>query len=112
MNATILATDIEREERLAAVLRGEDPEKFQIGDIIEFEKAGGWRWIFTILGGSASAYDLMAYDGRPHHFVGDAKFLGSLRVTNVKKMDEESITTYRRLLGLEGWPVEVTEDAA
>jgi hypothetical protein len=102
MNAHVQpATDFEREERIAAALRAADPEKFQIGDIIEFEKADGWRWIVTILGGSARAYDLMAYDGRPHHFMGDAKFLDTLRITNVTRMDEEAIDMYRGLLGLD-----------
>jgi hypothetical protein len=93
--------NVEHEKRLAEALRSADAEKFQIGDVIEFEKADGRRWILTILGGSPAMYDLMAYDGRPHHLTGDATFLESLRITNVSRMDDETVDMYRALLGLE-----------
>lgn len=94
--------------KIAGIMAQPDPERFQSGDVIEFQKCDGWKWPVTILGRNAAGdFDAMFYTGEPWHFTATEDELAALRIVRVDVMDGESVTMYRRLLGLEEWPVEV-----
>lgn len=80
-----------------------NPPKFQPGDVIDFEKEGGRKWPLMILGVRGSDADVMCYDGNPHLLRLKVATLEALRITKVEASDEETVTMYRRLVGL---PVE------
>jgi hypothetical protein len=93
-------------------MNGPNPSKWHVGDEIEFQKADGWKWTLTIVGVTeAGEYQAMWWDGRPHLFYIMAEGLDALRITKRRTHTEESVSMWRHLLGLEGWPTKMEEVA-
>jgi len=96
-----------RLEKFLAAWSQPNPTQFQVGDVVEFEKLDGWRWIVTILGRAPDgSFECMIYDGKPHFLAVDEGALAALRVVKRGRMDEETIDMYRCMLGLDEWPAE------
>lgn len=95
----------ETRTQIGSIFNTPDPERWQVGDEIEFVKADGGKWIVTILGREKSGeLQMMFYTGQPYFFMTTEDELASLRVVRVCRMNQESVTEYRRLLGLDDWP--------
>lgn len=80
---------------------GDNPARFQVGDLITFKKADGWTWPIMILGIDGEDVDAMFYDGMPHRFRCAMEDLAALRVIRIEEVDEETVSMYRRLVGLD-----------
>lgn len=82
-------------------LRQQNPQKFQAGDVIDFEKEGGRKWPLMILGIRGDTADVICYDGNPHLLRIKVATLEALRITKVETSTEETIAMYRALVGLD-----------
>ena len=96
--------DYERQDLLNEILGDSLPAIWQVGDEIEFEDGGGWRWPITILelDGEGNALCLW-WDGLPHLVRVAAAQLNGLRIMNRKHHGPEQVLEWRRLCGLEEW---------
>lgn len=93
---------------LADIMAQPSPQRFQIGDVIEFVKSDGWKWTVTILGREESGeFQMMFYPGKPLFFMATEGELAALRIVRVDTMKEDTLSMYRCEAGLEEWPVEV-----
>lgn len=82
-------------------LRRQNPPKFQVGDVIDFEKEGDRTWPLMILGIRGNDVDVICYDGNPHLLRLKVATLEALRVMKVEANTEETVDMYRRLVGLD-----------
>lgn len=91
---------------IVTILHAPGPARWQAGDMITFEKADGLRWIVTILGREKSGeIQMMFYTGKPFFFMTTEDELAALRIVHIDTMNDETVTMYRRMLGLDARPI-------
>lgn len=82
-------------------LRSKNPAKFQVGDMITFEKASGRNWPLLILDIRGNDVDVICYNGNPHLVRIKVTTLDALRIVKIEKFNTEAVDMYRALVGLD-----------